>query len=58
MSRHMAEQGRLRYNYRFNFVSTIPGETKDEPEKNELQAYINEVLGLESKKSEKNRVSS
>lgn len=54
----MDEQEQLKYTYRFTFKSEKTGESRDEPEKGEIQSYINDLLGLDNKKTEKNRLPS
>jgi hypothetical protein len=55
---YMTEQEQTKFTYRFNLkagrIGEIPAPPKEESEKSELQAYINEVLGLQTRKEDKN----
>jgi len=53
---HMDEQGTVKYSYKFSFGAAKPDEAKVEADKGEVQSYINELLGLDSRKAEKNRL--
>jgi len=56
----MTEQEQTKFTYRFNLkagrIGEIPAAPKEEPERSELQAYINEVLGLRTRKEEQNTI--
>jgi hypothetical protein len=56
----MAQQEQTKYSYKFNLkagrIGEITAPPGEEPERSELQAYINEVLGLENRKQDKNRI--
>ena len=54
----MDEQEQLKYTYRFSLKAEKTGESSDEPGKGEVQSYINDLLGLDDKKSDKNRLPS
>jgi hypothetical protein len=48
------ESKEQKYNYRYEFKASGPSTTSSqkEPDKNELLAYINEVLGIDKPKKE------
>ena len=56
----MEEQEQSKYNYRFSLsagrIGPMTAPEKEELEKSDLQAYINEVLGLQTRKQDKNRL--
>jgi hypothetical protein len=52
----MEEQKQMKYSYRFSVSASKPGEANDEGEKGEVQSYINELLGLEAERTEKNKL--
>ena len=52
----MVEQERKKYSYTFSLMAAKTSEEEAEPERTEVQSYINELLGLEPKKSDKNKI--
>jgi len=54
----MVEQKQLKYSYKFSLRAEKTGEPTEEAGKEELQSFINELLGLDSKRTEKNRLPS
>ena len=52
----MEEQKQLKYSYKFSYSAPKSKETGSEPEKSEVQSYINELLGLEGSSSQKNKL--
>ncbi len=48
-----AQQAEPKYSYRFTFEARSSNSGSDEPSKAEIQAYINEVLGIKKESKEK-----
>jgi hypothetical protein len=46
----------VKYSYKFSLAAAKGTQAKDESDQAEVQSYINELLGLESKKTEMNRL--
>ena len=52
----LVEQEHKKYSYTFSLMAAKTSEEEAEPERTEVQSYINELLGLEPKKSDKNKI--